>query len=130
MKKLIIGLLVVMGVSVAALLGAGTLTKDSGSELSMALDNVNPLVKTSTVYGVTNTAIKKGKGGAGEDIYTYRIKTVDVKGQARWLTFTADKRLKLNKYLKIDTKGQNVNSWEAVSLQAVPKTVVQQLANS
>jgi len=53
-----------------------------------------------------------------------------VNRQARWLTFTADKRLKLNKVLKIDTKGQNVNSWEAVSLQAVPKSVVQQLAES
>lgn len=130
MKKVIIGLLVVVGIGVGALFAAGSVTKDNGSELSMALDNVNPLVKTSTVYGVTNDAVKKGKGGVGEDIYTYRIKTCDVNRQARWLTFTADKRLKLNKVLKIDTKGQNVNSWEAVSLQVVPKSVVQQLAES
>ncbi|BDZ31440.1 YxeA family protein [Lactiplantibacillus sp. WILCCON 0030] len=130
MKKIIIGLLVVIGIGAGALLGAGALTKDNGSELSMALDNVNPLVKTSTVYAVTNAAVKKGKGGVGEDIYTYRMRTYDTQGHARWLTFTADKRLKLNKYLKIDTKGQNVNSWEAVSLQAVPKTVIQQLGQS
>jgi len=130
MKKVMIGLLVMIGLGVAALFGSGAMTKDSGSELSMAMDNVNPLVKTSTVYGVTNTAIKKGKGGVGEDVYTYRIKTCDAQGSTRWLTFNADKRLKLNKYLKIDTKGQNVNSWEAVSIQAVPKAVIVQLAKS
>jgi len=130
MKKVIIGLLVIIGLGVGALFGAGAVTKDSGSELSMAMDNVNPLVKTSTVYAITNAAVKKGKGGVGEDIYTYRLKTYDANRQARWLTFTADKRLKLNKYLRIETKGQNVNSWEAVSIQAVPKAVVQQLVES
>lgn len=130
MKKVMIGLLVMIGLGVGALFGSGAMTKDSGSELAMAMDNVNPLVKTSTVYGVTNTAIKKGKGGVGEDVYTYRIKTYDAKGATRWLTFNADKRLKLNKYLKIDTKGQNVNSWEAISSQAVPKSVIAQLAKS
>lgn len=128
MKKVMIGLLVIIGLGVGALFGSGAMTKDSGSELSMAMDNVNPLVKTSTVYGVTNTAIKKGKGGVGEDVYTYRIKTYDAQGSTRWLTFNADKRLKLNKYLKINTKGQNVNSWEAVGVQAVPKSVITQLA--
>lgn len=130
MKKVMIGLLVMIGLGVGALFGSGAMTKDSGSELSMAMDNMNPLVKASTVYGVTNTAIKKGKGGVGEDVYTYRIKTYDAKGATRWLTFNADKRLKLNKYLKIDTKGQNVNSWEAISSQAVPKSVIAQLAKS
>ncbi|MFC6202024.1 YxeA family protein [Lactiplantibacillus nangangensis] len=130
MKKVMIGLLVMIGLGVGALFGSGAMTKDSGSELSMAMDNVNPLVKTSTVYGVTNTAIKKGKGGVGEDVYTYRIKTYDAQESTRWLTFNADKRLKLNKYLKIVTKGQNVNSWEAVSSQTVPKSVIAQLAKS
>jgi len=130
MKKLLIGLLVLIGIGTGALFGSSALTKNSGSELSMALDNVNPLVKTTTVYGLTNAAVKHGKGQMGEDVYTYRMQTYDAKGQARTLTFTADKRLKLKHYLKIETKGQNVENWEGVTQAVVPTSVVQLLVKA
>ncbi|MFD1419352.1 YxeA family protein [Lactiplantibacillus songbeiensis] len=130
MKKLLIGLLVLIGLGAGALFGSSVLTKNSGSELSMALDNVNPFVKTTTVYGLTNETVKHGKGQMGEDIYTYRLQTYDAQGHARTLTFTADKRLKLKHYLKIETKGQNVETWEGVTQAVVPTSVVQLLVKA
>lgn len=127
MKKLLIGLLLIGGLLGGALSIAGTVTKNQGSELAMAVDNVNPLVKTSTVYGLTNQAVSHGKGQMGEDVYTYRMRTVDAAGHVRWLTFTADHRLKRNYYLQIETKGQNVNSWQAVTRQRVPNDVQRNL---
>ncbi|AVK63432.1 hypothetical protein C5Z26_04635 [Lactobacillus sp. CBA3606] len=130
MKKGLIGLAVVGLVILGALFGSKQVTKNQGTELAMALDNVNPLVKVSTVYALTNTAVKKGTGQMGETIYTYRMETYDQAGNVRWLTFTADKRLRLKKYLKIETKGQNVNSWTAVEQTTVPVEVVQRLVES
>jgi len=127
MKRLLIGLLILIGIGAGALLGSSMLTKDNGSELSMTLDNVNPLVRMSTVYGLTNQAIKHSKGQMGEDVYTYRLQTYDAQGKTRTLTFNADKRLKLNHYLKIETKGQNVETWTAVEQATVPTSVVQAL---
>ncbi|RRK10822.1 YxeA family protein [Lactiplantibacillus garii] len=96
----------------------------------MAIDNVNPLVKETTVYGMTNQAVSHTKGQMGEDVFTYKMNTVDMRGARRTLTFTADHRLKLAHYLKIKTKGQNVNTWEAVAGHTVPSHVRQDLSNS
>ncbi|CAM3280426.1 YxeA family protein [Lactiplantibacillus plajomi] len=123
MKKLLLGLVALIVVAGGALLFSSHATKDQGTELAMALDNVNPMVKESTVYGLTNEAVSHTKGQMGEDVFTYKMRTVDVHGNERQLTFTADHRLKLNHYLKIDTKGQNVNSWEAVQETTVPSII-------
>ncbi len=127
-KKGLLGLIALVG-----LLGIGlgvlspSLTKDRGDEFAMALDNINPLVAETTVYGLTNQPIDHHLGQMGEDVYTYRLRTCDGQGKRRWLTFTADHRLKQRYYLKIDTKGQNVNSWEAVTVSAVPQRARQAL---
>lgn len=123
MKKLLLGLVALIVVAGGALLFSSHATKDQGTELAMALDNVNPMVKESTVYGLTNEAVSHTKGQMGEDVFTYKMRTVDVHGNERQLTFTADHRLKLNHYLKIDTKGQNVNSWAAVQETTVPSII-------
>ncbi|WEE35038.1 YxeA family protein [Lactiplantibacillus paraplantarum] len=128
-KKGVIGLLlVIVMISVGTLLIAPTITKNQGSELAMAVDNLNPLVKVQTVYGRTNSAVSHTTGQMGEDVYTYRVLTSDGQGNQRWLTFTADHRLKQRHYLKIETKGQNVNAWEAVSTTNVPRNVQEVLA--
>ena len=92
---------IIMMISVGTLLIVPTMTKNQGSELAMAM---------------------------GEDIYTYRMLTSDAQGKQRWLTFTADHRLKQRHYLKIETKGQNVNSWEAVATNQVPQNIQEVLA--
>ncbi|AVW10854.1 YxeA family protein [Lactiplantibacillus paraplantarum] len=128
-KKGVIGLLlVIVMLSVGTLLITPTITKNQGSELAMAVDNLNPLVKVQTVYGRTNSAVSHTTGQMGEDVYTYRVLTSDGQGNQRWLTFTADHRLKQRHYLKIETKGQNVNAWEAVSTTNVPRNVQEVLA--
>lgn len=127
-KKGLLGLIALVG-----LFGVGlgilspALTKDRGDEFAMALDNVNPMVAETTVYALTNQPIDHHLGQMGEDVYTYRLRTSDGQGKHRWLTFTADHRLKQRHYLKIDTKGQNVNSWEAVTVNAVPQRARQAL---
>lgn len=128
-KKGVIGLLlVIIMLSVGTLLITPTITKNQGSELAMAVDNLNPLVKVQTVYGRTNSAVSHTTGQMGEDVYTYRVLTSDGQGNQRWLTFTANHRLKQRHYLKIETKGQNVNAWEAVSTTNVPRNVQEVLA--
>ncbi|VDG19121.1 YxeA family protein [Lactiplantibacillus mudanjiangensis] len=127
MKKGMISLLAIVGIGAGLLFGSAAMTKNQSGELAMALDNVNPLVKVTTVYGVTNRPIGHRIGGAGEDEYTYRIKTIDDTGRQRLLTFDAQKRLKVQRYLKIETKGQNVESWSAVPATEVPTSVLKQL---
>ncbi|ETY73734.1 hypothetical protein LFAB_10825 [Lactiplantibacillus fabifermentans T30PCM01] len=127
MKKLLLGLVLIVAVGVGVLFGSSALTKDKGTELAMALDNVNPLVKVTTVYAKTDKVVRKFTGGAGEDEYVYRLQTVNANGEKRWLTFNAQHRLKLNHYLKIETKGQNVESWEAVSTSELPNSVANNL---
>lgn len=128
-KKGVIGLLlVIVMLSVGTLLITPTITKNRGSELAMVVDNLNPLVKVQTVYGRTNSAVSHTTGQMGEDVYTYRVLTSDGQGNQRWSTFTADHRLKQRHYLKIETKGQNVNAWEAVSTTNVPRNVQEVLA--
>ena len=102
------------------------LTKNKGSELAMAMDNVNPLVKQETVYaGTTSRPIRQYTGGAGEQEYVYRLVTYNAKGHARTVNFESQWRLKPGKYLAIQTKGQNVESWRAVSRDQVPSGVRQ-----
>lgn len=48
---------IIMMISVGTLLIVPTMTKNQGSELAMAVDNLNPFVKVQTVYGRTNQAI-------------------------------------------------------------------------
>lgn len=60
-------------VGVVVLLGVGAVmlpnfTKNKHSELAMAADNVNPMVKVDTVYASTNAKpIRHFIGGGGED---------------------------------------------------------------
>lgn len=130
MKKVLLGLALLILLGLGGLFGSKQYTVNRGDELSMALDNLNPLVKVETVYGLTNTAVNHTKGQMGEDVYLYKMQTVNAHGQQRQLTFNADHRLKQRHYLKIETKGQNVNSWEAVPSTAVPTAIQKTLAAS
>ncbi|WP_225395509.1 YxeA family protein [Levilactobacillus brevis] len=106
-------------------------TKNKHSELVMALDNVNPVVKPETVYALTTTKpVRQFTGGAGEKEYTYRLTTYNDRGQTRIVMFDAQWRLKPQRFLKIKTKGQNVESWTATARQEVPSGVRQNLLMS
>ncbi|WP_125574260.1 YxeA family protein [Levilactobacillus huananensis] len=110
---------------------APAMTRNRGSEMAMALDNVNPWVKTETVYANTTAQpIKHFIGGGGEDEYTYVLQTYNRQGKSRKLTFDVQWKLKPHRYLKIETKGQNVETWEAVEQEKVPSSVQQNLMMS
>lgn len=95
----------------------------------MALDNVNPLVKSETVYASTSAKpVREYIGGGGEKEYTYQLLTYNQSGTSRTLTFDSQWRLKPNKFLQIETKGQNVESWSAVVSDRIPGGVKKNLA--
>ncbi|HIW71737.1 MAG TPA: YxeA family protein [Candidatus Levilactobacillus faecigallinarum] len=120
----VLGLILVAGAVVLP-----GMTKNRGSELAQAIDNVNPLVKTETVYASTTAKpIKEFTGGAGEKEYRYALTTYNAAGKARTVTFDAQWRLKAQKYLAITTKGQNVESWQAIATHKVPTGVRKNLA--
>lgn len=115
------GIVIVLAV---AGLGSAQFTRNQTGEIPAALDNINPLVKTETVYMATNVEpVKHFKGGGGEDEYTYVVTTVNADGKTRKLEFNAQWRLKAHKYLAITTKGQNVEHWTAAAASAVPTKV-------
>lgn len=125
---LLVGAVVVVG---GSLFWLPQFTKNKHSELVMALDNVNPVVKPETVYALTTTKpVRQFTGGAGEKEYTYRLTTYNDRGQTRIVMFDAQWRLKPQHFLKIKTKGQNVESWTATARQEVPSGVRQNLLMS
>jgi len=129
----ILGKFVSVIIVLVAIAGVGAvvlpnMTKNKHSELAMALDNVNPMVKTETVYASTNAKpVRHFIGGGGEDEYTYQLLTYNAEGKSRTLTFDSQWRLKPQKYLKILTKGQNVESWGEIARETVPSGVRQNL---
>ena len=120
----------------AVLIGAGAiitpnLTKNHGSELALAIDNVNPAVKTEDVYADTTVKpIRHYIGGGGEHEYVYEMQTYNQRGESRKLHFESQWVLKPHRYLKITTKGQNVETWKAVDKSEVPSGVRQNLMMS
>ncbi|MDT6980530.1 YxeA family protein [Levilactobacillus zymae] len=126
--KLVTTMAVLGGILIGGAVVLPSLTKNRSSEIAMAIDNVNPLVTTETVYTATSVQpVREFTGGAGEKEYEYRLVTYNAKGQARTVTFDAQWRLKRGKYLAIRTKGQNVESWQAVAREHVPSGVRQNI---
>ncbi|CAJ1227685.1 hypothetical protein LZY01_01460 [Levilactobacillus zymae] len=129
----ILGKLITTGIVLGVILIGGAvvlpgLTKNRSSEVAMAIDNVNPLVQTETVYASTSVQpVRQFIGGGGEKEYEYRLVTYNATGQARTITFDTQWRLKRGKYLAIRTKGQNVESWQAVTREKVPSGVRQNI---
>lgn len=120
-RNVVIGFAGVAIVLVGLGFGSAMFTRNQTGMLAMTLDNINPLVKTETVYASTNVQpAKHFKGGAGEDEYTYIVNTIDANGKTRKVSFNAQWRLKPGKYLAIQAKGQNVESWSAVATSAIP----------
>lgn len=65
-KKGVIGvLLVIIMISVGTLLITPAITKHQGSELAMAIDNLNLLVKVQIAYGRINSAVSHTTGKMG-----------------------------------------------------------------
>ncbi|WP_127849832.1 YxeA family protein [Lacticaseibacillus hulanensis] len=113
-----VGLVLVLGI---VLLGSAMFTRNQTGDVPAALDNINPLVREETVYASTDVApVRHFLGGGGEDEYVYVVKAVNARGKVRKIQFNAQWRLKPGKYLAVKTKGQNVESWQAVTQNTLP----------
>jgi uncharacterized protein (TIGR01655 family) len=128
LQHVLTGLLVLILIGAAGLGVAAANTRNNTSEFAAALDNLNPLVKDETVYVSTN--VKPDRhfiGGGGEDEYVYTVTSVNAAGKQRKLQFLSQWRLKPNRYLAIQAKGQNVVSWQATTASKLPQKVKMKL---
>lgn len=121
LHHILIGVTVLFAVAVLATGIAATTTRNHTSTYAAALDNLNPWVQTESVYTSTNVQPDRHYiGGGGEDEYVYTVSAINAQGKKRTLRFESQWQLKPNHHLHIVTKGQNVESWQAIALANIP----------
>ncbi|WP_231502015.1 YxeA family protein [Herbaspirillum sp. RV1423] len=63
-------------------------------------------------------------GAVVKEIYEYRLPAMDESGEQKTLTFTADKQLSLDTYLRLYVSSANkVTAWEEVQQQELPNRI-------
>lgn len=110
MKKLI-------GIIVVVLLIGGGFTITNGNTI-LKLGTTKYYVKTIKDY--------KDISNQNKDHYTqyeYNIKGYDKNGNEKVLTFTTDKVLKVDRYLEVAEKNDEVKAYEEVKANNLPKKV-------
>ena len=120
MKKLIISIIVTF---IVALFITPLMTKNQTSDWAILLDNINPIVPESYVYVKTaepNESINKDA--------TYISQSYNEKGKGRTIAYKSfGKTLATDRYLKVFTKGQNVQNWEEIPADKVPEKALNKL---
>ena len=111
---IILGMVVVLPSTLKAVVPEGQL-----------VDRFNPFVKEEDRYVKTADKYGTAKSQGG---YDYSQKAVNDSGEAREITFYAGKKLKEKAYLKLDSKGSFVESWEEVTEEEVPEKALSELA--
>lgn len=91
------------------------------------LADFNPLIRGENYYVKTSTP--KSTEDLGKDItnYKYQTKAYNEDGKEKDLEYTATKKLKKERYLKIKYKVGEVKSFEEVSFSDIPKKARAQL---
>ncbi|GGB34188.1 YxeA family protein [Virgibacillus dakarensis] len=82
-------------------------------------DKLNPFLPKTDVYVQINETGKKRKIGD----YEYTLTGYDESGKQREVTFTAQKKLQEDAYLRIVTKRIYVETWEEVQYEEMPLAV-------
>lgn len=123
MKKLIkglLGLVLVVGIGCGALV-IGTHNATGG--LAQIVDRYNPLVPAESVYiKTTDPQSVNGFGTAH-----YKQTAVNAAGKSRTIEFDGLQKLRTNYYVKLDSKGAYVSTYEKVDQNAVPAAALQVL---
>ena len=127
MKKIALTLVIIMGmIAVLPATLKAVVPETEGSDIGQQLDRFNPFIKEENRY--VKTADKYGTpqspGG-----YNYSQKSVNDEGEVTDITFYAGGKLKENAYLKLDSKGSFVESWEEVPEKDVPEKALAQLTD-
>ncbi|ASS73182.1 YxeA family protein [Bacillus atrophaeus] len=82
-------------------------------------DRYNPLISKQDMYVQINRDGKHLSQGGTE----YTLDGYNKSGKKDEVTFFAGGDLRKNAYLKVDTKGKYVETWEEVQLDDMPKEV-------
>lgn len=110
-------------IAIGGLFGAKLYAENSNGELAGVLDQLNPLVKESTLYVKT----KEADSVNGYGIASYTQQAIDETTKKRHITFTADHELKKEAYLKISSKGKHIITYEEVAPSKLPSRVFESL---
>ncbi|OFI48874.1 hypothetical protein BG261_05670 [Floricoccus tropicus] len=96
---------------------------DSSGEFRAIADQLNPLVKESSVY--VKTQKPDSVNGYGTASYTQTAAYED--GKTRKITFNGINELKVDRYLKLTTKGAHVETYEEISKDEVPEKALEKI---
>lgn len=121
LKFLLISALIIGG----SYLGACLYTKDRTDQFSQALGQYNFLVKREPRYVKIDNS--KGQDEAGFGNYEYTLTSYDADGHPHQAKFTGMGKLKQAHYLKLDTKGAYVYSYEEAFKNNMPKKAFSKL---
>lgn len=103
--------------------GGVYLLGDSSGEFRAIADQLNPLVKESSVY--VKTQKLDSVNGYGTASYTQTAAYED--GKTRKITFNGISELKVDRYLKLTTKGAHVETYEEISKDEVPEKALEKI---
>lgn len=127
-KLILIGLPILL--LLALFFAAPALTRNRTSTAAAMIDLFNPRIGNSTLYLKTSETYDDTYKDAanGKDDYSYITVSYDEQGQSRKIMYTAfGSPLAPNKYLKVQTKGQYVRSYEEVRAADLPEAVLAKL---
>lgn len=96
--------------------GVSQLTKNSNSEFAGIVDQLNPFLKTSTVYVKINEPAYIEEHGNAQ----YEQTAVDAQGNTRPVSYTGMGVLKKDHYLALTNKGAHVESYAEVQPNEIP----------
>lgn len=122
LKFFLISILIIGG----SYLGACLYTKDRSDQFSQALGQYNFLVKREPKYVKIDNS--KGRDEDGYGNYQYYLTSYDSEGKSHPIQFTGMGKLKQGHYLKLDTKGAYVYSYEEVFEKTMPKKAFEKVS--
>lgn len=125
MKSLLKFLLITVLIIGGSYVGACLYTKDRTDQFSQALGQYNFMVKRESKFVKIDN--NKGNDEDGYGNYEYNLISYDSEGKAHDVKFTGMGKLKQNHYLKLDTKGAYVYSYEEAFKSNMPKKAYDKL---
>ncbi|MFD1472426.1 YxeA family protein [Companilactobacillus mishanensis] len=121
LKFLLLSVLIVGG----AYLGACAYTKDRTDQFSQALGAYNILVKRESRYVKIDNS--KGHDEDGYGNYDYDLTSYDKDGNPHQVKFTGMGKLKQGHFLKLDTKGAYVYTYDEAFKRNIPSAAYNKL---
>lgn len=120
MIKKILGVIAFIAI---LLFGSMLYSKNSSSEISRVMDQLNPLVKESELYVKTTKPQSVNEYGTA----SYQQLAANKEGETRTIQFNGLSELKTDRYLKLTNKGAHVETYEEVRRDQVPEKALNEI---